>query len=156
MLRWSFIFAIVFLFGCKPANQLAKTNQLVFSIEKGPCFGKCPEYKVEVFANGEAQLNGVRNVEHVGDYKTQLPAAFIKEIADSINALNIADLDTNYVNKYLTDFPATDLIFDLNGVQKRIHIFHESPPQEIQNVLDVINAFENRIKWDFSTQINQH
>ena len=155
MLRSSFIIAILFLFGCKSANQIAQTNHLLFSIEKGPCFGACPEYKIEVFTNGEARLKGIRNVEHIGEFKTQLPAEFIQEITNSIKALDVAALDSNYVNKYLTDFPATELGFDLNGLQKRIHIFHESPPQEIQKVLDVINGFENRIKWDFSTQSDQ-
>jgi hypothetical protein len=155
MLRWSFIIAILFLFGCKSANQITQRNHLLFSIEKGPCFGTCPEYKIEVYSNGEARLKGIRNVEHIGEFKTQLPAEFIQEITNSIKALDVAALDSNYVNKYLTDFPATDLEFEINGVKKRIHIFHESPPQEIQKVLDVINGFENRIKWDFSTQSNQ-
>ncbi|MFM2156478.1 MAG: hypothetical protein RL516_1227 [Bacteroidota bacterium] len=155
MLRWSFIIAILFLFGCKSVNQITQDNHLLFSIEKGPCFGACPEYKIEVFTNGEAHLKGIRNVEHVGEFKKQLPAEFIQEIANSIKALDIAALDSNYVNEYLTDFPATDLGFDINGVQKRIHVFHESPPQRIQKVMDVINGYENRIKWDFSTQSNQ-
>lgn len=152
MLRWSFIVVVLFLFGCKSANQLTQRNYLLFSIEKGPCFGTCPEYKIEVYSNGEARLKGIRNVEHIGEFKTQLPAEFIQEISSSIKVLDIAALDSNYVNKYLTDFPATDLEFEINGVKKRIHIFHESAPLEIQKVIDVINAIENRIKWDFSTQ----
>lgn len=156
MLRWSFLISIAFILGCKPSKQIAYDNYLLFSIEKGPCFGTCPEYKVEVYSSGEAHFNGIRNVEHVGEFQTKLHAELIKEIADSIDALNIAALDSNYVNKYLTDFPATDLGFEIKGVKKRIHIFHESPPQEIQKVMDVINTFENRINWGFSTQTKQH
>ena len=148
--------AILLLVGCKSADQIAQTNHLLFSSEKGPCFGTCPEYKIEVYSNGEARLKGIRNVEHIGEFKTQLSAEFVQEITSSIKALDVAALDSNYVNKFLTDFPATDLEFTINGVQKRIHIFHENPPKEIQNVMDVINTLENRINWDFSTQPNQH
>ena len=156
MLRWSFLISVAFILGCKPSKHITNANQLLFSIEKGPCFGTCPEYKVEVFSNGDARLSGIRNVEHIGEFQTKLSAEFIKEIVDSIDALNISALDSNYVNKYLTDFPTTDLGFEIEGVKKRIHIFHESPPQEIQKVMDVINTFENRIKWDFSAPTKQH
>jgi hypothetical protein len=147
MLRCSFIFAIIFLFGCKPTNQLAKTNQLVFSIEKGPCFGACPEYKLEVFNNGEAHLTGTRNVAQVGEFKTHISDSLLSEMNKSIGAMDIASLDTNYVNKYLTDFPAIDLYFDLKSERKHIHIFHQQPPQEISDLLRLLEGFENAIDW---------
>ena len=147
MLRCSFIFAIIFLFGCKPANQLAKTNQLVFSIEKGPCFGACPEYKLEVFNNGEAHLKGIRNVAQVGEFKTHVSDSLLSEMKKSIGSMDIASLDTNYVNKYLTDFPTIDLYFDLKSERKHIHIFHQQPPQEIYDLLRLIEGFENGIDW---------
>jgi hypothetical protein len=152
MLRWSFLILIVFLLGCNSTKQLYKPNQLLFSIEKGPCFGACPEYKIEVFTNGEAHLKGIRNVEHVGAFKAQIPDSLLDEMKKSIGAMNIASLDTNYVNKYLTDFPAVDLAFDISGERKRIHLFDESLPYEIQSVVDVITGYENRIKWNFSEQ----
>ena len=152
MLRWSFLILIVFLLGCNSTKQLKKPNQLLFSIEKGPCFGACPEYKIEVFTNGEAHLKGIRNVEHVGEFKSQIPDSLLDEMKKSIGVMNIASLDTNYVNKYLTDFPAVDLAFDISGERKRIHLFDESLPSEIQSVVDIITGYENRIKWDFSEQ----
>jgi hypothetical protein len=147
MLRWSFFILIVFLFGCNSSKQLNKTPQLLFSIEKGPCFGACPEYKIEVFTNGEAHLKGIRNVEHIGEYKTQIPDSFLDEMKKSIAAMNIASLDTNYVNKFLTDIPAIDLYFDLKSRRKHIHIFHQQPPQEIDDLLRLIEGFENNINW---------
>jgi hypothetical protein len=152
MLRWPFLILIVFLLGCNSTKQLNKPNQLLFSIEKGPCFGACPEYRIEVFTNGEAHLKGIRNVEHVGEFKSQIPDSLLDEMKKSIGAMNIASLDTNYVNKYLTDFPAVDLAFDISGERKRIHLFDESLPSEIQSVVDIITGYENQIKWDFSEQ----
>ena len=150
MLRWFFLIALTFIVGCKSSKQVANPNQLLFSIEKGPCFGTCPEYKIEVYSTGEARLTGIRNVEHIGEFKTQLPTEFIREVNNSITALDVAALDSSYVNKYLTDFPATDLEFDINGVRKRIHVFHENPPTEIKKLLDILNGFESRINWGLS------
>ena len=150
MLRTLVVIMFISLMGCNSTKQVSSSNQLLFSIEKGPCFGACPEYKIEVFTNGEVHLKGIRNVEHVGAFKAQIPDSLLDEMKKSIGAMNIAALDTNYVNKYLTDFPAVDLAFDINGVKKRIHLFDESLPPEIQSVVDVITGCENRIKWNFS------
>jgi len=152
MLRLISILLILSFLACHPTKKTTLPPQLLFSIEKGPCFGACPEYKVEVFTNGEAYLKGIRNVEHVGAFKAQIPDSLLDEMKKSIGAMNIAALDTNYVNKYLTDFPAVDLAFDIRGERKRIHLFDESLPLEIQSVVDVITGCENRIKWNFSDQ----
>ena len=152
MLRTLAVIMFISLMGCNSTKQVSSSNQLLFSIEKGPCFGACPEYKIEVFTNGEAHLKGIRNVEHVGAFKAQIPDSLLDEMKKSIGVMNIAALDTNYVNKYLTDFPAVDLAFDISGERKRIHLFDESLPLEIQSVVDVITGCENRIKWNFSDQ----
>ena len=148
MLRWSFIFAIMFLFGCKPANQLAKTNQLVFSIEKGPCFGTCPEYKVEVFSSGKAILHAIRNVGQVGDFHGQLSKSDLDEVNSSISKIKIESLDTFYVNKYLTDFQATDICIGAKSQIKCIHICHENPPQEVVSLIQELTRLEKLIHWE--------
>jgi Domain of unknown function (DUF6438) len=147
MLRNSIFFVLVFFFGCHSSKQINSSPQLLFSIEKGPCFGACPEYKLEVFTNGEAHLKGIRNVAQVGEFKTHVSDSLLSEMKKSIGAMDIASLDTNYVNKYLTDFPAIDLYFDLKSERKHIHIFHQQPPQEISDLLRLLEGFENAIDW---------
>jgi hypothetical protein len=132
---------------CHSTKKSNSSPQLLFSIEKGPCFGACPEYKLEVFTNGEAHLTGIRNVAQVGEFKTHISDSLLSEMKKSIGAMDIASLDTNYVNKYLTDFPAIDLYFDLKSERKHIHIFHQQPPQEISDLLRLLEGFENDIDW---------
>ena len=105
MIRNAVFLVIVFFLGCNSSKQINSSPQLLFSIEKGPCFGACPEYKLEVFNNGDAHLTGIRNVAQVGEFKTHIPDSLLSEMKKSIGAMDIASLDTNYVNKYLTDFP---------------------------------------------------
>jgi hypothetical protein len=147
MIRNAVFLVIVFFLGCNSSKQINSSPQLLFSIEKGPCFGACPEYKLEVFNNGDAHLTGIRNVAQVGEFKTHIPDSLLSEMKKSIGAMDIASLDTNYVNKYLTDFPTIDLYFDLKSRRKHIHIFHEQPPKEIDDLLRRIEGFENAINW---------
>lgn len=156
MLRICFFFLLFGCLSCHSTKSTTKQNHLLFSIEKGPCFGNCPQYKTELYSSGIAKFTGIRNVDYIGDKTGSISDSLIGEIENAIIALKVADLDSVYVNKYLTDFPATDLYFEIDGQLKHIHICHENPPQEIQKVIDVINTFENRIKWDFSAQPEQH
>ena len=70
-----------------------------------------------------------------------------KQMKEELAQSNLATLDTAYVNKYLTDFPAIDLYFDLKQGRKHIHIFHEQPPSEIDRLLHLIDGFEKSINW---------
>jgi hypothetical protein len=147
MLRNSLFFVLVFFFGCHSSKQINSSPQLLFSIEKGPCFGACPHYKVEVYADGTAYYYGYRNVDKLGEYKIQLSSSIKKQIKEDLSKSNLEKLDTSYVNRYLTDFPAIDLYFDLKSERKHIHIFHQQPPQEISDLLRLIDGFENAIDW---------
>ena len=100
MLRWPFLILIVFLLGCNSTKQLNKPNQLLFSIEKGPCFGACPEYKIEVFTNGEAHLKGIRNVEHVGEFKSQIPDSLLDEMKKSIVEIENGKISISKIKIY--------------------------------------------------------
>ena len=138
----------LFLIACKSTSSISdKDSNLLFSIEKGPCFGTCPQYKVEVYADGNAYYYGHQNVDKIGEYKVYLPASLLKQMKEELAQSNLATLDTAYVNKFLTDFPAIDLYFDLKQGRKHIHIFHEQPPSEIDRLLHLIDGFEQSINW---------
>ena len=141
------ILVIILFSACRSTEKAALSSNLLFSIEKGPCFGTCPQYKVEVYADGNAYYYGHQNVDKIGEYKVYLPASLLKQMKEELAQSNLATLDTAYVNKYLTDFPAIDLYFDLKQGRKHIHIFHEQPPSEIDRLLHLIDGFEQSINW---------
>ncbi|MFM7015644.1 MAG: DUF6438 domain-containing protein [Bacteroidota bacterium] len=135
---------------------MTNNQQLLFSIEKGPCFGTCPEYKVEVWASGKAIYKGVRNVQTLGVLETQISDSLLNVFKNSLSKIDLESLDSSYVNKYLTDFPPVDLCFDVNAKRKCIHVFHENPPLEIKAIIDKVGVMENSIQWGKGNEIPQH
>nr|MDQ3101823.1 DUF6438 domain-containing protein [Bacteroidota bacterium] len=48
-----------------PASD-QKNDSLVFSIERGACFGKCPFYRLHIYESGFATYEGLGNMEKMG------------------------------------------------------------------------------------------
>jgi len=156
MLRILALFTLISLVGCNSTKQIGSSNKLLFSIEKGPCFGTCPEYKVEVFSSGKAMLHAIRNVGKVGDFHGQLSKADLNEVNSSISKIKIDSLDTFYVNKYLTDFQATDICIGAKLQVKCIHICHENPPQEVVSLMQELTRLEKLIHWEDIKDVKNH
>ncbi len=147
MLRTFAFILLISILGCSATKKGSSSSQLLFSIEKGPCFGACPEYKVEVFTSGKAVMHAIRNVNQVGEFSTQLSKADLEEISSSLSKLSIEKLDTVYVNKYLTDFPTTDLCFGIKTKVKCIHVCHENPPKEVVFLIQELSRLEKLMHW---------
>jgi hypothetical protein len=56
---------------CKISNSSKNTSQqLIASIERTPCFGKCPAYKIDIFENGDVTYFGNNFVDSIGKFTT--------------------------------------------------------------------------------------
>ena len=55
---------------------------LVASLQRSPCFGYCPTFKIELFSDGKAYYHGTGHVARMGNYTAKADAAFMKRIED--------------------------------------------------------------------------
>lgn len=79
---------------------------LSVSMQRTGCYGKCPEYKIEMDKNGNVTYTGIRNVKDSGVYKKNIGYPATMAI---INKLNENKIDT-CSNKYRNPIP------DLPGI----------------------------------------
>ena len=117
----------------KPAEP---KDSLVISFEKTPCFGRCPVYKIKVYASGFATYEGLNFAEKMGLYSTQLTQKQIENIYHSALEIGYFEMDSDYNNPNVTDLPSTISRIHYNGRDKRIRarmgvpeklqIFHEN------------------------------
>src|SRR5262245_38911323 len=45
-------------------------DSLFFHMERTPCFGRCPVYKLDVYRSGYATFDGSQNTPLIGQYRT--------------------------------------------------------------------------------------
>ncbi|MBU6367439.1 MAG: hypothetical protein KJT01_14595 [Gemmatimonadetes bacterium] len=113
--------------GQGPANQpVAAAPELLVQLERGPCFGRCPEYEVGLFSDGRVQYRGGANSAVQGERTAQVPAAEVRRLHDALLAAGAALADSAYTvghpqcTAYYTDLPSVVLTVRTPGGLRRI------------------------------------
>ena len=66
------IIAITLTLSCKSKEKMSQSNSsvadtiLLASIERTPCFGKCPTYKISIYQSGYVIYEGKQHVKNIG------------------------------------------------------------------------------------------
>ncbi|MDX5348568.1 MAG: DUF6438 domain-containing protein [Hymenobacteraceae bacterium] len=101
------------------AKRVKKSEQLLFRFEKTPCYGSCPVYEAEVYADGSGIYNGKYHVAKTGEHRFQLSQTVIDHIQQEVEKMNFFELQDVYKTE-ATDFPSTILTMYRNGKSKTV------------------------------------
>lgn len=134
---FSILFVIVFistLVSCKPQEKKTTTTNAVedttlfLKMQRTPCYGKCPNYVVEIFNNGKVSYLGKMFVDYVGQHEANLSKSELDLIKTKINEINFFELKDKY-DSPATDLPSTIFEVTLNKQSKKITNRHNGPPE---------------------------
>ncbi|HET6245257.1 MAG: hypothetical protein H0V01_11620 [Bacteroidetes bacterium] len=107
----------------------AKGNDTIFAtMEKTPCYGTCPVYKLMIFKSGLAIYQGIRNVDKTGRFLVYFSLEEMKEIENKANEINYFKLKDEY-DSPVTDFPTTITSLRINGKVKVVSNRVGGPPE---------------------------
>ncbi len=117
-------------------SLLPKTEpRLVASLEKTPCYGRCPVLKVQFYANGDLSYEGIQNTERQGIYLAKIAPDSIRQIiryATGIPFFQLADAYPVDEMPIIADLPNTLLYFTDGEQEKTITVNHDAPKSLIQ------------------------
>ena len=108
------------------SSTLPVKESLLLSLERTPCFGKCPTYKYTILTTGKIIYNGSQNTKNIGSYTAQLNKSQLEEIKNQIKILDAFSLQDKYDAK-VTDIPSTILVINIDGKKKKIYDRHGAP-----------------------------
>ncbi|MDF1673040.1 MAG: DUF6438 domain-containing protein [Vicingaceae bacterium] len=128
-------------------QPLPVKESLLLTLERTPCFGKCPTYKYTIFSTGMVLYNGFENVKNLGTYKAQLTKSQIEKIKVNIKSAKILSLKNKY-DSQITDIPSTLLIINLDGEKKKIYDRYGAPEEltKFEKLVDDIVLNSNMTK----------
>ncbi|HOS48853.1 MAG TPA: DUF6438 domain-containing protein [Bacteroidia bacterium] len=131
-------------------------DSLLVAIERGACFGACPEFKATLYKSGLAIYNGRRHVNLVGTYQARLSGSQMDSLLAYIRTEKVEDFDTTYVNPHLADFPAYFLWLSDTKPTKQILVSHEAPPEKVVGFTKRVEDLVNGLDWKkISDSVNQ-
>ena len=75
-------------------------KDLVIVLERGVCFGTCPDYKLTIMADGSVEFEGRHFVKKTGAIKTSLPQEKVKQIVAEFEGARFFTLKNSYVSEW--------------------------------------------------------
>lgn len=148
-MRSALTLGLVLLFGCPSATAEVKkeavteTPRLLVAMERGPCFGACPVYRVEVFTDGRVRFEGKRFVKVLEPVEAKLSAEQVKAISQRLAALDFKWAD--YTDRNATDMPSVQLTHETRTLTH----YHgdNSAPEGLTKLEDDLDALIGTAKW---------
>ena len=122
-------------------KQNTSEIELVISLQRTACFGTCPIYKIEIFANGNGVYTGKRFVENIGVTKFSLSKTHLNLILTHAEAIGFANMEDEY-SKPISDLPTTFIQIK----DKRIRDYTGAPKtlKNLENLIDQL--YQDAIK----------
>ncbi|MFK8104415.1 MAG: DUF6438 domain-containing protein [Saprospiraceae bacterium] len=119
---------------------------LLLQYAKGPCFGECPMFKMEVYTKGGLVYRGIRYTEKAGLHRKQLSDARLKNLKTTAKKAKLWDKPASYLSG-LADSQKTTLSYHEGGKQKEIKLDGNKLPSELQELLDALEVIANSSGW---------
>lgn len=123
------LLVMVMLSSCKNSQKGKAGNipaDFSLEIQHTGCRGNCPNYKIKVYANGEATWYGHHAVEMMGDYTKTLDNKTVKALIATLEEYNFFDFEEIYGGG-VADIPAVVTTVALEGRTKRVEDIRDAP-----------------------------
>lgn len=110
----------------------------VVTLERQPCFGTCPVYRVAVSGDGTVSFEGRRHVTHLGTATASLPAPAVDSLLAELEAGGYFEFADRYeasqpaCGLYATDSPVVITSVTMAGRTKEVRHDYgcaEAPPE---------------------------
>lgn len=116
--------------------------EILITIERNSCFGSCPAYSAQIYADGSVVYVGVSNVKVEGEKRFKISETKVKELIAAFERANYFSLKDKYDSDEdgmsLTDLPTTITSISLKGKQKKTVNYYCAPKElkKLENFID--------------------
>ena len=117
------------------------------AMERGGCYGTCPQYAVKITSNGKVQYFGRNYVKRLGNSTGQIPMEEFRGLAEFVKDAGVAGMHDMYVND-VTDYETVYTAFTINGKQKLIMNYADSGPSSLWAIEQLIDKLVAETEWD--------
>jgi Domain of unknown function (DUF6438) len=137
------------------ASATAEAGTVAVRLERGPCFGRCPEYVVEILDDGTVRFEGKKNVASTGAKRSTIAVTAVRALQQQFTTAGFAALDSAYVEgakgcgRYLPDGPRT--VLGARGSTSMKSVQHDagctSAPRVLQTLAAQVDSVARTSAW---------
>jgi hypothetical protein len=155
------LLALAVLAGCGPRTpqvpgpEATSTGTTLVTMERGPCYGTCPVYRVSLGGDGVVTFVGTRFVSRVGADTSRVAPDQVGRLVDSLEASGYFALADQYVpdsaacGRYATDAPTVTTSVQSNGQSKTVRHDHGcvGAPPALAAMERLIDSVAGTSRW---------
>jgi hypothetical protein len=128
-----------------PSNE----GHVMITLQRGVCYGFCPDYTVTISGEGQVTYTGRRFVNVVGEQRATIAAADVQRLLRRFDAANFDGLRDSY-RAQVTDLPTFTVTLERNGRRKVVVDYGGTSagmPQAVRDLQDEIDRVANTARW---------
>lgn len=133
---------ICFEFNASAEEQENCKSEILITIERGACFGSCPIYSAQIYADGTVIYKGKDFVKVTGERKYRISTDKLRELVKAFEQINYFSLKDRYETdengRSITDQPTTTTSICLRGQRKQVVDYYYAPKE----LVDLENEIE--------------
>jgi hypothetical protein len=138
-----------------PAPDAGSARGAVVTLERGPCFGTCPVYRVSLSADGMVEFLGTRFVSRVGNASARVAPDAVASLVRSLETSGFFGLADAYVpdaptcGRYHTDAPTVSISVQAHGRDKTVRHDHGcgGAPDQLTGFEHLIDSVAGTARW---------
>lgn len=123
----------IFGWSSRAEAQNKCNSEILITINRGACFGACPIYSAQIYANGKVIYKGMDFVKVKGEKQYKISKAKIKELVKAFEQARYFSLQDKYETdengNIPTDLPSTTTSICLHGKRKTVVNYYRAPKQ---------------------------
>ena len=130
-------------------NSQPDYNDLVITLERTPCHGFCPVYKLTIDDDGTVVYEGKDFVSTKDREETAISQDKVDQLVQEFKKIDYFSLNDEYTTRIITDAPSVITSITLDGKTKTIEHYHGdfSAPEELTELEDRIDEIVNSEQW---------
>jgi len=126
-------------------NTQAQRKISYIKMQRTACFGRCPEYTVELFQNGHLIYHGKKNVPRIGEYNTVLKTTLMVKFLKDLSKYKLENTKPLY-KAIAADLPRLNFTIVSNGKTNTIQN-GESGPAFLEAMGKKIDSLIETLTW---------
>ncbi|HQW12040.1 MAG TPA: DUF6438 domain-containing protein [Saprospiraceae bacterium] len=132
-------------------EMISGINNHYFTINQGPCFGRCPVYEISFNTDSTLQLEGKNFMNYIGYYIRKLTPEQYASLMEKYHAIKVAELQEKY-DANIADYPMAITYFFSKGNNNNVIIKKVvnagNAPEELNNLQNEVRQYINMMGWD--------
>lgn len=136
--------------------EIENISDVLITLERGPCFGTCPVYKLTILGDGsvkyigsDIKMKGNLTVKEVGERDSKISTKEIIEIIKEFEKIDYFSLQDEYTKRDYTDGRTMITSIKINGKSKTITRYtgDKTAPKELLYLENKIDEIVNSAQW---------